>query len=216
MQAYFQQRRAPSLCTAQDGVAVAHMLVDSADTSSHNRRESKKTVRKFAERTSMLRALGFPVSEMLATVVTGSHMVDPDCASDLLSPDSIDDPTLLTEEDATAMGGVFAGILRSGRTATPALSPAEAVRKLTEAFVALDIMGRKHLWFLPMLRTIAQRLLGMSIVDSVRRASSSNPVIRPTDGVRRASSSNAVRPVPLGLSSFDVVVRADPYYTFRV
>jgi hypothetical protein len=143
-------------------------------------------------------------------------MFDPACASDLLSLDSIDDPTLLTEEDATAMGGAFAGILHSGRTATPALSPAEAVRKLTEAFAALDIMGRKHVWFLPMLRTIAQRLLGMSIVDSVRRASRSSSVIRPTDGVRRASRSNAVRPVPLGLSSFDVVVRADPYYTFRV
>jgi hypothetical protein len=179
MQAYFQQLRDPSECCAQDGVFVAHMLVDIAETLSGGKREIKSNVRKFAQRTLMLRASGFPhLSAMLTTVVTKSHVYDPDSASDLLS-DSFVDPALVTEEEATAMGDVFAGVLRdSGRSATPAPSPATAVRKLIQTFAVLEVMAHKHVWFVPMLETIAGRLHESSVVDrrqSIDRGSSIHP-----------------------------------------
>jgi hypothetical protein len=194
MQAYFQQLQAPSECMAQDGVFVAHMLVDVAETSSGGKRRTKCTVRKFAQRTSMLRASGFPhLCEMLATTVTRSHFANPESAGDLVS-DTIANASSVTEEEATAMGGVFLGILNSSSTESivkvqveassrpsprflsPRLSPAVATRKLLRTFVALDTMGRKHAWFVPMLTTIALRLQGTSVADRARRRSS---VVRP-------------------------------------
>ena len=113
----------------------------------------------------MLRAYGFPhLGEMLATVVSRSHVADPGSANDV-SSDTILDPSSITEEEATAMGGVFVGILNSGRSATPALSPDAAVLMLVHTFLALDIMTHTHVWLVPMLTTIASRLQGRSIVD---------------------------------------------------
>ena len=105
-----------------------------------------------------------------------------DSASNLLS-DTIADPTLVTEEEATAMGGVFVDIVGSGRSATPALSPAAAVLKLTQRFIALAIMGHKHVWFLPMLATIAERLQGTFVIDKAH--------------------SNLIHPWPASVTRFD-------------
>jgi hypothetical protein len=171
MQAYFQQLRDPSECTAEDGVYVGHMLVDAAETSSSGKRETSKTVRTFAQRTTLLRDCGFPhLATMLATIVTGSHVADPDSPSDG-SSDTIADPASVTEEEATAMGVVFVDVLDSGRAATPALTPAAAVLKLMETFVALETMGQQHVWFFPMLTTIAERLQGAWVAERAQMIS---------------------------------------------
>jgi hypothetical protein len=174
MQAYFQQRRDPCECAAQDGIFVAHMLFDAAETSSGGKDQTKQIVRNFALRTTMLHASGFPnLSEMLATAVSRSHVTDLDSASEHVSSETMADPASVTEKEATLMGAVFAGILDSGRTATPALGPGAAVLKFTEAFVPLSSFGRKHwhVWFVPMLTTIAERLQGTSVVDRSQRES---------------------------------------------
>jgi hypothetical protein len=173
MQAYFQQLRGLSECTAQDGVSVAHMLVDAAEACKEGKRQKKHTVWKFALRTSVLRSSGFPhLSEMLATVISRTQVTDPESACDLLS-DSIADPASVTEEEATTMGAVFAGILDSEEK----VSPAAAVDRLMQSFAAFEIMRSKHAWFVPMLTTIAQRLQGASVVDGVPKASKRNSIL---------------------------------------
>ena len=152
---------------------MAHILVDAAETRREGKRRKKHAVWKFALRMSMQRSSGFPhLSEMLATVVTRTHVADPESACDLLS-DSIADPASVTEEEATAMGAVFAGILDSEAT----VSPAAAVERLMQSFAAFEIMRSKHAWFVPMLTTIAPRLQGASVADGVPRASKRNSIL---------------------------------------
>ena len=170
-------------------------------------------LRTFVQRTAMLRNSGFPhVAAMLVAIATSDHSV-----ADLHAGHAHEDPALVTEAEATTIGGTFAAMLAG----SPTPSPVGAVGALAQGFEAVSALCRKYSWFAPMLEVAAQRLLGTRGshvgLDLARRLSTIHtntlkPVGPPrSPSVRSAINALHIRVAPTSnideSASFESVVR---------
>jgi hypothetical protein len=151
LQRYFQQIRPIAKCDAEDGRVVGHMLHDLASSET---KDLPRAIRKFADRTAMLRDCGLAhIGDMLASLLSADVQGKPDRTSSIpLAPVPTTvvglDPSSLTEEQANAIG---AAIVLSVREAD---MPATGLKRAVKSHAVLRAMKSKYVWFAPMLETI--------------------------------------------------------------
>jgi hypothetical protein len=144
LQMYFLQVRPPSECTADDGTCVGNLVADVAKAAKKPDRAA--AIRTFVMRTAMLRECGFATLEamLIGTLATPSFSV---CPKDVPTHD----PTALTAAEAETIGRGLESILRLSATHV------EALDELLVKYPALAVTAQQHVWFRPMLETIAKR-----------------------------------------------------------
>ena len=144
MQQYMQQVRPLSECNADDGRAVGHMLIDLVDSKPE---DVAHAVRTFANRTAMLRQSGFRhIGAMLVVFFTADARARPD---DDVAITALD-PSMVTEQQAIAIGGAISSVHQSPM-------PAAALQHVLKLHAVLRAMVSSCVWFVPMLEVITAR-----------------------------------------------------------
>ena len=158
VQTYFLHLKQLSECTAADGVLLGHLLVDAAQSRKRTR-EKASAITMFVRRTSMLREIEFASFDgMLIAIFTrskrrqlalgvGLGRFGAVFAQSVLTTD----PAALNVEEAATIGRGLEAIVRISAT------PADAVDEVLLKYPALGVMVHRHVWFRPMLETIAKR-----------------------------------------------------------
>ena len=180
---------------------VAKMLLDECEKLKRgkgNAAAGRRALRRFVSRTAMLRDCGFKhIGVVLVTILRGPSDSIADDASEVdPEPEVISEE--ITEAEAIDIGGAFAPSLANHDTA------AAAVAAYIEKYVALRKLSERHVWFRPMLETIAGRLKDFDVPHSAirrstfRRSILSHPVrVAPISGGDESGASGApVRPYP--------------------
>ncbi len=180
LQAYFLQVQSPMRATAADGAILGHLLMDLVETTKLP--ERAVAIRMFVERTAVLRECGFAhldafiggifEERLLFTLGLGFRKFKTVSVPEVMATD----PTSMTAGGAALMGKGLESIVRLSST------PAEAIDELIGKYPALKVMADRHVWFRPLLETIAKRRLaaaplglkfrlafgaGLSILDMV-------------------------------------------------
>jgi hypothetical protein len=142
-QCYFQQLRPLSLCDADDGRVVGHMLLDLVRSKP---KDPAHSIRTFVNRTAMLRECGFcHIGAMLAQLLNadaGQGGSDHRATIMALSPSAV------TEQQAAAIGSAIASSTRHSHV------PATALKKVLQSHEVLRAMKSGYVWFVPMLEVI--------------------------------------------------------------
>ncbi len=180
LQTYFLQLKPPSEFTAADGATLGHLLMDLAETTKLPGRAA--AIRMFVERTAVLRECGFAHLDaliggifdesLLFTLGLGFRKFKTVSVPEVVATN----PALMTAGSAALMGQGLESIVRLSST------PAEAIDELIGKYPALKVLAVRHVWFRPLLETIAKRHLataplglkfrlafgaGLSILDMV-------------------------------------------------
>jgi hypothetical protein len=132
---------APAQCTALDGVALGHRLMDAA-----NKSDRASAIIQFVLVTALLNTCVLvPLDGMLVAWIAEAGI-------DVLAQDvRTADPAALTTVEAATIGRGCAAILRISAT------PDEAVDESLSKYPALRATAQQHVWFRPMLVTVAKR-----------------------------------------------------------
>jgi hypothetical protein len=183
LQRYFQQIRPLAKCDAEDGRIVGHLLKDIV---SSKPKDPAHAIREFSNRTTMLRECGFRhISDMLVAMLLAKVRNESEHVPD---DDAAQDPTVVTPEQATAIGEMLAAHAHSLQV------PATSLQQVVVSHSILCTMTTRYSWFVPMLEVL---LTSPDAADLRRRA---------TSIVRRLSSIVT----PQSNADFDSVVRARP------
>ena len=192
MQRYFQQIRPLSACDAEDGRIVGRMLKDLVESKP---KDPAHAIRTFASNTAMLRESGFRhIGVML------EHLLTADASGGAVNDAAIAalDPSLLTQEQAIAIGSAIASSVHEAQTL------AAGLKKVIKSYAVLQAMKSEHAWFVPMLEVVmAPKAAAPPRSSVMKRLRSSITVMAPSDV---ASHANAAE--ESGFSSkFSSVVR---------
>jgi hypothetical protein len=155
MLTYFMQVKLPSEFTAADGVTVGHLLMDLLEATKP--RERAIAVRMFVERTAGLRECGFAhldafiggifEESLLFTLGLGFRKFKTVAVPEVVATN----PAVVTAGGAALMGHGLESTLRISST------PTEAIDDVLRKYPALKVMTDRHVWFHPLLETIAKR-----------------------------------------------------------
>ena len=141
-QVFFQQVRSLSVCDAEDGRVVGHMLLELVQTKP---KDPAHAIRTFVSRTAMLRECGFRhIGAMLAWVLTADDQSGRDDEARIV----VLTPSAVTEQHATAIGSAIASSTRRSH------APAEALKQVVLSHAVLRAMKSGYVWFVPMLEVI--------------------------------------------------------------
>ncbi len=185
---YFTQLRPLSKCVAEDGRVVGHLLMEWIERRPD---DLAYTIRKFVNRTAMLRECGFRMGAFLVALICSSRRAEIASQVATTSQDfaSIG---LVTEEQAAAIGRTLAAAIGQPPGAA-------ALQKAVESNPVLHAMQSAHAWLIPMLTVVVgaheggkpRRSTITKRVSSILAAGVTNSDVAPTDAE----------------SSFSVVVR---------
>jgi hypothetical protein len=143
LQIYFQKVLAQSQCTAADGKYLGHMLMDLAKAAEKSNRAS--AIRTFVMETAMLRDCELSSFDAMLIGIFDQHF-------ELLAQDVPKaDPAALTATEAAAIGRGLEAIVRISA------DHFEATDELLRKYPSLNETAQRHVWFRPMLETIAKR-----------------------------------------------------------
>jgi hypothetical protein len=155
IQTYFLQLQPPMSVIAADAVTLGHILMDLVETTKSPERAT--AIRMFVERTAVLRECGFAHLDafiggifderLLYTLGLGFRKFKTVSVPEVVATN----PAFLTEDGAALMGKGLESIVRVSST------PAEAIDELVGKYPALKVMADRHVWFRPLLETIAKR-----------------------------------------------------------
>jgi hypothetical protein len=155
MQRYFLQIVPPMSATAADGMLLGHLLMDLVETTKVPERAT--AIRMHVERTAVLRECGFAHLDaflggifderLLFTLGLGFRKFKTISVPEVVATN----PAVVTAGGAALMGKGLESIVRMSST------PAEAMDELLRKYPALKGMADRHVWFQPLLETIAKR-----------------------------------------------------------
>jgi hypothetical protein len=160
MQCYFIQLKPPSECTAEDGVLLGHLLMDLLETKKGPARAT--AIRMFVERTAALCECGFAhLDAFLCGVFVGSIVFQLGLGLQKFKTVSVPevaavDPRAMTAAAAASIGHGFESTMRISAT------PTDAIDDLLPKYPALRVMVQRHVWFRPLLETLAKRRVASS------------------------------------------------------
>ena len=158
---YFQQLRPASQCDAEDGRVVGQLLVDLVKSKP---KDLAHAIRTFANSTAMLRESGFRhIGVMLEYLLLADAPSGAVCDTALVALDR----SSVTEQQAIAIGGAVASIVRRSHV------PATAVRKVVNSHAVLRAMSSDFIWFVPMLEVLVAPKVAVSGRSTVMRRLSS-------------------------------------------
>jgi hypothetical protein len=157
LQAYFLQVQPPMRATAAGGAILGHLCMDLVETT--KRLERATAIRMFVERTAVLRECGFAHLDafiggifderLLFTLGLGFRKFKTVSVPEVVATN----PALVTAGGAALVGKGLESIVRMSST------PAEAIDELIGKYPALKVIADRHVWFRPLLETIAKRRL---------------------------------------------------------
>jgi hypothetical protein len=160
VQRYFLQVEPPTSATTADGVILAHLIMDLADTTEQPERAA--AIQMFVRHTAVLRECGFTHlhafihgifdERLLFTLGVGFRNLKTVSIPEVVATN----PAVVTERGAALMGRGLESILRISST------PAEAIGDLLRKYPALKVMADRHVWFQPLLETIAKRRVAVA------------------------------------------------------
>jgi hypothetical protein len=152
---YFLQLKPPMRATAANGAILGHLLMDLVEKMKRLQRAT--AIRIFVERTAVLRECGFAHLDafiggifderLLFTLGLGLRKFKTVSMPEVVATN----PALMTASGAALMGKGLESIVRMSST------PAEAIDELLRKYPALKVMADRHVWFRPLLETIAKR-----------------------------------------------------------
>jgi hypothetical protein len=152
VQRYFQQIRPLSACDAEDGRIVGRMLKDLVESKP---KDLAHAIRTFANNTAMLRESGFRhIGVMLEHLLLADALGGAVCDTALVALDR----SSVTEQQAIAIGGAVASIVRRSHV------PATAVRRVVNSHAVLRAMKSDFVWFVPMLEV----MVAPKVAESLR------------------------------------------------
>jgi hypothetical protein len=187
LQVYFQQIRPLSECVADDGLFVAKLFMDEV-ARSDTKEKAEPALQRFVSRTAMFRDSGFANIGSLLIAMVSESTGPSDSIAEVVSQSEA--PTVT---EAIDIGGAFAPSLANHDTA------AAAVAAYIEKYVALRKLSETHVWFRPMLETIAGRLKDFDVPHSaIRRSTFHRSTFRPSAFGRQSLLSHPVRVAPIG------------------
>ena len=189
-QSYFQQILPPSSCDAEDGHHVGHQIFDDL-VDSKKPEDLPRAIRRFADRSKMLRESGFRnIGEMLVAMLAPDppERAAVDAATAAQDAGSISKKQAAsigsafvgylhterckqTAQSASNDRGAFGGFLsrvtdtpasRAGSVSTPVNRIVRSLNRFVFGITCLRTMRDAHEWFVPMLKAIAVRLMGVS------------------------------------------------------
>jgi hypothetical protein len=188
---YFTQLRPLSKCVAEDGRVVGHLLMEWIERRPD---DLAYTIRKFVNRTAMLRECGFRMGAFLAALICSSRRAE--IASQVATTSQ--DFTSTTEEQAAAIGRTLAAAIGQPLGAA-------ALQRAVESNPVLRAMQSTYAWLIPMLTVVVgaheggkpRRSTMTKRLSSILAAGVTNSDVAPTDAE----------------SSFSVVVRLSAHST---
>ncbi len=155
IQSYFLQVLPSSQCTEVDGVLLGHLLMDLAATL--KRPERASSIRMFVERTATLRECGFAhLDAMFCGIFEESVLYELGLwlrkFKTVFMPVVVAiNPATMTAAGAVSIGRGLDSTLRTSAT------PTDAIDELFSQYPALCVMAHRHVWFRPLLETVAKR-----------------------------------------------------------
>jgi hypothetical protein len=163
LQTYFLQVRRPSECSVDDGTYLGQMLVDAAEAA--QKRDRASAISTFVMRTAMLRECGLPNLDAMLIGILAKHAVT-GVRSKHVGHMATSNPATLSVADMETIGLDLRAIV--GLSATHV----EAVEAFLRKYPALAVAAHRHVWFRPMLETVAKcKQCRASTQDSLRRPS---------------------------------------------
>ena len=155
IQSYFLKIKPASGFTTDDGVLLGHLLMDLAKATMGT--EQASAIRMFVERTATLRECGFAHLDAMFHSMFDEHLLYQlglglRKFKTVHVPEVVAiDPAMMTAAGAASIGRGLESILRMSA------NPADAIDDLVSKYPALGVMARRHVWFRPMMQTIAKR-----------------------------------------------------------
>ena len=141
-------------CVAKDGELLGHLLADIVETA--RTRERISAITGFVLRTTMLRESGLVWLDAILAAIFVKHYGLARFKTIVARPVLTADPGALSASEAATVGSGFDAIVRKSANRQ------DAVTVFLQAYPAIGTMVRRHVWFRPMLETVAQRRMASS------------------------------------------------------